>query len=105
MFFSTIIIEYLLCCCTYYPTLISALLFRLWISLLPILKIQCKKQSLHPWVKELWSLSTVCLLFFLVFHIYFTIENLDIGLGNSSAVGPHLVGQLASAFLDALYQA
>jgi len=27
------------------------------------------------------------------------------GLGNSSAVGPHLVGAISSAFLDALYQA
>lgn len=27
------------------------------------------------------------------------------GLGNSSAVGPDMVGQLASAFLDALYKA
>ena len=28
-----------------------------------------------------------------------------IGLGNSSAVGPAMVGQLATAFLDALYKA
>jgi len=27
------------------------------------------------------------------------------GLGNSSAVGPQMVGQLASAFLDAMYKA
>ena len=27
------------------------------------------------------------------------------GLGNSSAVGPEMVGQLASAFLDAMYKA
>ena len=27
------------------------------------------------------------------------------GLGNSSAVGPDMVGQLATAFLDALYKA
>jgi hypothetical protein len=27
------------------------------------------------------------------------------GLGNSSAVGPEMVGQLASTFLDALYKA
>jgi len=27
------------------------------------------------------------------------------GLGNSSAVGPDVVGQLASAFLDTLYKA
>lgn len=27
------------------------------------------------------------------------------GLGNSSAVGPDMVGQLASAFLDAMYKA
>ena len=29
----------------------------------------------------------------------------SIGLGNSSAVGPDMVGQLATAFLDALYKA
>ncbi|KAF8893520.1 hypothetical protein BD779DRAFT_1506706 [Infundibulicybe gibba] len=27
------------------------------------------------------------------------------GLGNSSAVGPDMVGQLATAFLDAMYKA
>lgn len=30
---------------------------------------------------------------------------LPVGLGNSSAVGPSMVGQLASSFLDALYKA
>ena len=29
----------------------------------------------------------------------------SLGLGNSSAVGPDMVGQLATAFLDALYKA
>lgn len=30
---------------------------------------------------------------------------IDAGLGNSSAVGPSMVGQLATAFLDAMYKA
>ena len=29
----------------------------------------------------------------------------DLGLGNSSAIGPQMVGSIVSAFLDALYQA
>lgn len=37
--------------------------------------------------------------------IYVADARLFQGLGNSSAVGPEMVGQLASAFLDAMYKA
>jgi sphinganine-1-phosphate aldolase len=33
------------------------------------------------------------------------IDDVRSGLGNSSAVGPHLVGTVVTAFLDALYKA
>jgi sphinganine-1-phosphate aldolase len=39
------------------------------------------------------------------FHSFISSILLCTGLGNSSAVGPAMVGQLATAFLDTLYKA
>lgn len=38
-------------------------------------------------------------------YFYRKTDDVRSGLGNSSAVGPHLVGTVVTAFLDALYKA
>lgn len=42
---------------------------------------------------------------FTIHSILISDDHLIIGLGESSAVGPSMVGELATAFIDALYKA
>lgn len=53
---------------------------------------------------EPWLLYTVGLSFSYCSSISINAEFI-LGLGNSSAVGPSMVGQLAEAFLDTMYKA